>query len=155
MIDSFCLDRERGTEKSIENLYGQYGLKRRYGAHVLKHGSKAKAYMIVDESDMGINLSELLNSIKIIVTDSTGLPWDILNASLGRFSELYGTQNVPVLVYPYQYADNQGISYNKKYNLWILSARSSDDYSDHLKKQAKIRPAKLLFKILLTQILKK
>ena len=155
MIDSFCLDRERGTEKSIENLYGQYGLKRRYGAHVLKHGSKAKAYMIVDESDMGINLSELLNSIKIIVTDSTGLPWDILNASLGRFSELYGTQNVPVLVYPYQYADNQGISYNKKYNLWVLSARSSDDYSDHLKKQAKIRPAKLLFKILLTQILKK
>jgi hypothetical protein len=155
MIDSFCLDREKSTEKSIEALYGKYGLKRRYGAHVLKHGGKAKAYMLVDESDMGINLSELLNSVKIIVTDSTGLPWDILDTSLGKFAELYGTQNVPVLVYPYQYLDNQGISYSKKYNLWVLSARSGDDYTEHLKKQAKIRPAKLLLKILLAKILNK
>jgi hypothetical protein len=104
---------------------------------------------------MGVNLSELLNSIKIIVTDNTDLPWGILKASLGRFSGLYRTSNVPVLIYPYQYADKQGITYSKKYNLWVLSARASDDYSEHLKTQAKIRPARLFLKILLSRIFKK
>ena len=140
---------------SISDLYSKYGLKRKYRAHVLKHNGKTKAYMIVDESDMGVNLSELLNSIKIIVTDKTDLPWSILKASVGMFSGLYRTSNVPVLVYPYQYADEQAIPYSKKYNLWVLSARASDDYSEHLKTQAKIRPARLFLKILLARIFKK
>jgi hypothetical protein len=155
MVDAFCLDGEIDTAESISDLYNKYGLKRKYRAHVLKHLGQSKAYMIVDESDMGVNLSELLNSIKIIVTDKTDLPWSILKASLGRFSGHYRTANVPVLVYPYQYADEQGITYSKKYNLWVLSAQASDDYSEHLKTQAKIRPARLFLKILLTKILKK
>ena len=155
MVDAFCLDGEIDAVGSINELYGKYGLKREYKAHVLKRSGMTKAYMIVDESDMGVNLSELLNSIKIIVTDNTDLPWNILKASLGRFSGLYRTSNVPVLIYPYQYADNQGITYSKKYNLWVLSARASDDYSEHLKTQAKIRPARLFLKILLARIFKK
>lgn len=155
MVDAFCLDGEIDAVGSINELYGKYGLKREYKAHVLKRSGMTKAYMIVDESDMGVNLSELLNSIKIIVRDNTDLPWNILKASLGRFSGLYRTSNVPVLIYPYQYADNQGITYSKKYNLWVLSARASDDYSEHLKTQAKIRPARLFLKILLARIFKK
>jgi len=155
MVDAFCLDGEIDAAGSINDLYRKYGLKREYKAHVLKHSGMTKAYMIVDESDMGVNLSELLNSIKIIVTDNTDLPWGILKASLGRFSGLYRTSNVPVLIYPYQYADKQGITYSKKYNLWVLSARASDDYSEHLKTQAKIRPARLFLKILLSRIFKK
>lgn len=155
MVDAFCLDGEIDAAGSINDLYRKYGLKREYKAHVLKHSGMTKAYMIVDESDMGVNLSELLNSIKIIVTDNTDLPWGILKASLGSFSGLYRTSNVPVLIYPYQYADKQGITYSKKYNLWVLSARASDDYSEHLKTQAKIRPARLFLKILLSRIFKK
>ena len=155
MVDAFCLDGEIDAAGSINDLYRKYGLKREYKAHVLKHSGMTKAYMIVDESDMGVNLSELLNSIKIIVTDNTDLPWSILKASLGSFSGLYRTSNVPVLIYPYQYADKQGITYSKKYNLWVLSARASDDYSEHLKTQAKIRPARLFLKILLSRIFKK
>jgi hypothetical protein len=155
MVDAFCLEGEIDALGSINELYGKYGLKRKYKAHVLKRSGMTKAYMIVDESDMGVNLSELLNSIKIIVTDNTDLPWNILKASLGRFSGLYRTSNVPVLIYPYQYADNQRITYSKKYNLWVLSARASDDYSEHLKTQAKIRPARLFLKILLARIFKK
>jgi len=155
MVDAFCLDGRIDSTGSISDLYSKYGLKRKYRAHVLKYNGKTKAYMIVDESDMGVNLSELLNSIKIIVTDKTNLPWSILKASVGMFSGLYRTSNVPVLVYPYQYADEQAIPYSKKYNLWVLSARASDDYSEHLKTQAKIRPARLFLKILLARIFKK
>lgn len=153
LIDAFCIDGEIVPGRSISELYGKYGLKRKYGVHVLKHLGKAKAYIIVDESDMGVNLSELLNSIKILVTDQTELTWDILKASMSCFSGLYRTSNVPALIYPYQFADQQGIAYNKKYNLWVLSAKASDDYSEHLKTQAKIRPARLLLKILLTRFL--
>jgi hypothetical protein len=155
MVEAFCLDGRIDSAGSISDLYRKYGLKREYKAHALKHGGKTKAYLIVDESDMGVNLSELLNSIKIIVTDKTDLPWSILKSSVGVFSGLYRTANVPVLVYPYRYADEQAIPYSKKYNLWVLSSRASDDYSEHLKTQAKIRPARLFLKILLTRIFRK
>ena len=43
----------------------------------IRHNGRIKAALIVDTSDMGVNMSELLNSIKIIVIDNT-LPWSIL-----------------------------------------------------------------------------
>ncbi len=153
MVDAFCLDEKKGPESSLEECYKKYGLKRRHTAYALKHNGKAKAYIIADESNMGINLSDLLNCIKIIIVDSADLPWDILRTSLGSLHKLYSAQDTPVLIFPYQYADNQKISYNKKYNLWVLSAKASDSYSEHLKKQAKIRPIKLIFKMLLTRFL--
>ena len=154
-VDSFCLDRKDIPQGSINDLYTKYGLKRRYGAYVLKHEGTAKAYMVVDESDMGINLSELLNSIKVIVTDDKDLPWGILKTSLGKFAQMYNSPIVPVLVYPTQYVENQRVEYDKKYNLWVLSAQASDDYAENLKREAKIRPVRLLLKILIGKFLNK
>jgi hypothetical protein len=62
---------------------------------------------------------------------------------------------IPLLVYPYSYLDEQGINYNSKYNLWVLSAKSSDAYTDHLKDLAKIRLGKLLMHYLSTKFRKK
>jgi len=154
-VDSFCLDTKGTPEISVERDYEKCSLRRRYNAYVLKYRGKAKAYMIVDESNAGVNLSELLNSIKIIVTDGKDLPWSILHASLARFSDTYGIPTVPVLIYPFQYADEQKIQYGKKYNLWVLSKKGSYDYSEHLKEQAKIRPVKLLLKVILSGLFKK
>jgi len=111
----------------------------------------AKAYLIADESDMGVNLSEFLNSIKIIVTGND-LPWSILHASLGRFVDVYGDKVIALLVYPYSYLEEQGVTYNNKYNLWVLSAQSGDDYTESLKRMAKFRLGKFFIHYLRTKL---
>jgi hypothetical protein len=153
MIDAFGLDAEKEGQGNISSLYEKYGLMRKYQAHVLKFKGIAKAFIVADESDMGVNLSEFLNSLKIIVT-SNDLPWEILQSSLGKFDK-YEKKMIPLLVYPYSYLDEQGINYNSKYNLWVLSAKSSDAYTDHLKDLAKIRLGKLLMHYLSTKFRKK
>jgi hypothetical protein len=44
-------------------------------------GQVPKAVPHRNRSSWGLNLSVLLNSIKIIVTDPAGLPWEVLNAA--------------------------------------------------------------------------
>ena len=151
MIDAFCLDKGGAMKDSVADLYGKYGLLRKYRAFVLKHNGMANAYLIADESDMGVNLSEFLNSIKIIVTGND-LPWSILHASLGRFVDVYGDKVIALLVYPYSYLEEQGVTYNNKYNLWVLSAQSGDDYTESLKRMAKFRLGKFFIHYLRTKL---
>jgi hypothetical protein len=154
MIDALCLDKKSGSQ-SIQNLYGKYGLKRRTTSYVLDYKKQSKAYLIFDESDMGINLSELLNSIKVIVIDDKGLSWPIVQTALGNISISYPKEKVPVLVYPYTFMGNQGVGYETRYNLWVLNSRFGDKYTESLKDKAKIRISKLLLKYLLSRILNK
>ena len=37
-----------------------------------------------------------------------------------------------ILLYPAVYADNQSIAYEKLYNLWACSVKSSDEYFRYL-----------------------
>jgi len=147
MVDALCLDKPDTGQNDIGVLYERYGLTRRHHTFVLRHHGTAKAYMMADESDMGVNLSEFLNSVKIIVTCSD-LPWGILYASLGSFVETYGKQMIPLLVYPHTYMEEHGVAYNHKYNLWALSAQACDDYTEGLKRLAKFRPWKLIMHFL-------
>jgi hypothetical protein len=150
LFEAFCLDRKGSREeKSIEHLYHSCGLKRKCGSFVLKYHNTAKAFFIIDESDKGINLSELLNSVKIIVTDAKDLPWDVLQAVLDRLTHMYGNESYPVLIYPSTYGESQGLVHEKKYNLWILNARYSDQYTEKLKQKAKISRIRMLLKYLM------
>jgi hypothetical protein len=154
MVDAFCLDKKNTGKDSISALYDRSGLTRKYRAFALKHKGIAQAFLIADESDMGVNLSEFLNSLKIIVT-SADLPWNILYASLGNFIGNYGKQMIPLLVYPHTYMEEQGVAYDHKYNLWVLSAQAGDDYTESLKRMAKFRLWKLLLHYLRTKTSRK
>ncbi len=154
MIDALSLDNREAGQDNISALYERYGLTRRYQVFSLKQQGIAKAFLVADESDMGVNLSEFLNSLKIIVT-CDDLPWNILYASLGTFMETYGRQMIPLLVYPHTYMEEHGIAYNHRYNLWALSAQAGDDYTESLKRMAKFRPWKLLMHLLRTTLRRK
>jgi len=152
MIDAFCLDKKRDQIYSIADLYSKYDLKRKFASFVLKAEGQPKAYFIIDESDMGVNLSELLNSIKVIITDDDGISWQILHTSLGHFAEIYSKDKVPILLYPYTFLDNQGIAYEKRYNLWILNTQYGYEYTKNLKTKAKVRLGKMIFKYLIEKL---
>lgn len=155
MVDALCLDHGKTEEKSLESMYASHGLKRNWSSSVLKYNGKLKAFFIVDRSDRGINLSELLNSIKILIVDDKDLSWDILNRAICSVATVYKSEKIPVLVYPHAYMDDNKISYDKKYNLWALNAQFGDDYTEHLKQKAKVNIVKFLFKYMKYTLRKK
>jgi len=146
LVEALCLDHGKAEEKSLESMYASHELKREWSSSALKFNGKLKAFFIVDRSDMGINLSDLLNSIKILIVDEKDLSWDILKRTICSVASVYKSKKIPVLIYPHTYMDNNKISYDKKYNLWALNTQFGDDYTEHLKQKAKVNIVKFLFK---------
>ena len=125
LIDALDLKKEYSDGESLEEAYGKLGLYRKLKKYSLKHEGHLTAILIVNQSDIGINLSELLNGTKIIVTDQEHLPWDILSCAISRLTETYSVDKVPLLIYPSQYLEKENISPEKQYQFWILSLHHS------------------------------
>lgn len=154
-VDVFGLDYEVGNnEYSLEEMYSSNGLKRCCTPYVLKQNNTCSAYLIVDQSDAGINLSELLNSIKIFILDQD-LPWEILQRAVAYFRGHYETDNVPLIIYPVQYLTSQKIPYEKEYYLWVLNTKYGEEYVEYIKQTLQFRLIKYLTKLLTVKILKR
>lgn len=155
MIDAFGIDREPlPGEDPLDQMYARIGLKRKCSVYVLRHRDKNKAFFVVDQSDAGINLSELLNSIKVVVTDGEDLTWDMMQRAVGSFREFYDSGNIPLLVLPLQYMLDAGIPYEKEYYLWALNTQFGDDYVEHIKQKLQFRVLKFLMKFIMVKIFK-
>jgi hypothetical protein len=119
-----ALGHRNSIEDSLEEEFRQAGFVRNWRAYSLTHAGQLKAVLIVNRSDMGINLSELLNCIKVLVTDSKGLPWEILSAAINQLTGIYEAEKVPILVYPSEYLEGRNAPREtKKYYLWIYDVR--------------------------------
>jgi hypothetical protein len=125
-------------EDSLENLYRKYGLVRRWNAYSLKRKGKVTAVLIQNQSDPGLNLSELLNGIKILVLDSEKLPWDVLAIAIGKLALRYDGDKAPVLIYPFEYVEAKGIPYEKQYQMWILDVNHGNEYMEYMQNRFRI-----------------
>jgi hypothetical protein len=155
MVDAFCLTPPAEDEEPLEETYARSNLKRTCSLARLTRDGRTRAYFLMDQSDSGINLSDLLNSVKVMVVDPDGLTREILMGAVSALEDMYGMKKVPVLVYPASYADTAGIAYDKKYNLWVLSAKCGDDYSEHLKQKAQFKISKLITAYITSRFKKK
>jgi hypothetical protein len=142
------------SDDSLEELYKRNGFTRKWKAYSLSHGQELKAVLIVNQSDLGLNLSELLNGIKIIITDPTGLPWDILSSAVARLTGIYEVEKIPLLIYPHTYLENNGIPYEKQYLMFIMDMQHGKDFLDYLKGRLKAK-FRFLIKFLIRRYLKK
>lgn len=138
LLDVLRLEHKISSDEDLEQLYDKLGLKRRWKAYSLTHAGNLNALLIVNQSDLGLNLSELLNGIKILVTNPEDLPWEVLSIAIGQLVPLYNMDKVPVLIYPLEYVEAKGIPYEKQYHLWIYDARFVGQFREYLKKKFKI-----------------
>lgn len=125
--------------ESIKQSYHQVGFVREWNLYSLCHNEKLHATLIVNRSDLGLNLSELLNCIKIIVTNLDGLPWDILSIAIGQLASIYDQSRVPVMIYPVDYVEQRAIPYEKNYQLWILDVHHGNEYMKYMQRNFKIK----------------
>ncbi|OGP68310.1 MAG: hypothetical protein A2W27_11365 [Deltaproteobacteria bacterium RBG_16_44_11] len=123
---------------SIKKSFADAGFKRDYRTYCLYYKEKQVAFFVVNQSDMGLNLSDLLNCFKIIVMDKNILSWDILLNTVNILSSFFTEEKIPLLIFPSDYLHSQHMQEEKLYTLWILDTYNAVEeylsYMDNLLK---------------------
>ncbi len=154
LLDVLRLGQPDEGNEPLEEIYRNHGFLRKWRAYSLTCEHMLKAFLVVNHSSPGLNLSELLNSIKIIVTSPTDLPWTVLTAALSQLTAEFKSETVPLLIYPADYPSRQGLIVEKQYLLWILDTQYGKEYLSYMEKKTKIT-LQFLFKHLLRKLLPK
>lgn len=124
---------------SVEEAFAASGFVRRWKTFALVHHHQMKAFIIVEESDVGINLSNLLNGFKVFVMDPDLNP-DILLGAVSKIMDGDLQESNSLLISPADYADKYFIEWDrKKYALWILDMQYANEYIGHLGQKYRIR----------------
>ncbi|MFO7569830.1 MAG: PilZ domain-containing protein [Smithellaceae bacterium] len=137
LLDALHLD---ASIKDLKENFGSSGLKRNCQTMCLRHQEKPVAFFVVNESDFGLNLSDLLNGITAIIVDEDALPWPVLESVVEILSSFYMEDKVPLLVYPDTYPAGQNRNITKKYQLWILKTDPhAEEYLEYIGSKFRIK----------------
>jgi len=154
LIEAMVIGTSLHDDNSLEQDYANIGLTRKTNIFSLKHNGVLKAVFIIDQSDVGLNLSDLLNSVKVLVIDQE-LPWNIMNSALYKVATVYDNEQIPVMIYPSGYMGSKGITCSRSYYVWILNSRYADPYIQWMKRKIKINPLKIFFRMLMAKLIRK
>lgn len=127
MLDALDLEPGLTDSDELSKEYFKIGFKRERHVFSLKKDGDIKAVIMVNVSDIGLNMSNLTNCIHVFVLDSDYLPRNTLYFALSALTKYYEQDEIPVLVYPASYAESQFIPCDKTYNLWVLNIPQSGD----------------------------
>ncbi len=83
-------------------------------------------------SNLGLNLSDLTNCLKVFVMEPKDLSRDIFDQAVSDLSVYFERTEAPVMIYPVDYADRVSIPYEKVYTLWVLNTQFGDPYYKYL-----------------------
>ncbi len=139
--------------QNITNMYRKVGLKRDSFVFAVRHNNIIKAALIVDISDLGVNMSELLNSIKVIILDQA-LPWQIIKDAVSILGKVYGSDAIMILIFPYSYLPMQGVDCKKKYYLWVINTCMDETDKDVVKEHVRIAKRKFIKETFIKELAK-
>jgi len=139
MLDVLDLERKQKGIPALEESFARLGFLRRWKALALRRDGRLAAVLIPNRSDLGINLSELLNSITILVVDPDLAERDILYAAISGISGDYNLDKVPLLIYPRSEADRMDIPYEKLYSLWIMDTRFANHLMEFVRRKFRVK----------------
>ncbi len=120
---------------TLEELYARMGLVRKCGIFSLSYQGDLCAVLVANQSNMGFNLSELLNGIKVLVAKPDALPWTVLSVAISQLAGDYPMERVPVLFYPTSYVEGREVPFEKYYQLWILSVQWGNEYLEYVQRR--------------------
>ena len=132
MLEAIDLKPEKMNCNDLSNEYRQLGLSRERHLYSLKKNGQLKAVLLANLSDIGLNLSDITNCVKVFVTNKAEFSAGILQAAISKVADITGKEDFPALLYPAAFAEEQKISCEKTYNLWVCSLQYSDPYFRYL-----------------------
>ena len=88
-----------------------------------------------------MNLSDLLNGIKVIILKPELLSWRVLSCAVSRLAGVFPYDEVPLLIFPSDYVNIQNIKLEKQYQLCIINLRDNEnDYMEYISRRFRMRP---------------
>jgi hypothetical protein len=138
LIDAMGVGQGGTKHESLQEIYSKLGLTRTCQTYSLKSNGKLAAVLVVNHSDLGFNLSELLNGIKALVVNSKALPWSILSTAISQLAGEFQMERIPVLFYPTSYVEENEIPYEKRYQMWVLNVQHGNEYLEYMQKKFRI-----------------
>jgi hypothetical protein len=139
LLDMLNLGKKDTTDDSLEKASQRLGFTRKWAFYSLVNSGCLKSILLVNQSDVGVNLSELLNSIKALVVDSENLPWEVLSVAVAQLTGVYHSYSIPLLIYPSVYSDIKKIPSEKKYQQWIIYMRHSNKFLEYVQRHFRMR----------------
>jgi hypothetical protein len=134
MIKALDLEPDVRDTSTLNDEYEKLGFKREKHLFSLKKDGKLKAVALAVVSDTGLNLSNLTNCVHVFIIDDEDLPVEVLYRHLALLSPHYTEDEIPVLLYPLSYVENQSISYEKVYNLWAFDTRYTESFFQYMER---------------------
>ncbi|MFH0998235.1 MAG: hypothetical protein V1844_22445 [Pseudomonadota bacterium] len=125
-------------DASLEKDFERLGFLRRWRIYSLLYQDHLKAVFIVNQSDLMINMSGLLNCIKVLVIDSAGLNLELFSLVVTKIGSVYNLDKVTLLIYP-AYSIETDISDNNQYQLWITDMRYSNQFMNYMQENFRMK----------------
>jgi len=139
LMNVLNLGQKDSGNESLEKVAKLLGFMRKWKAYSLVNKDKLNAVLIVNQSDLGVNLSELLNCIMIFMIDSEGLSWELLSSAVSELRGVYDLNKVPLLIYPSDDPVINAIPYDKQYQMWILDMHHSNQFMQFMQRKFRMR----------------
>jgi hypothetical protein len=134
MLEAMDILPDNNNSRSVIKAYEKLHFKRDVNIYSLKSNGNLLAVFIADVADTGINMSELTNSIKVLIIEPDNLTREILDISLNELVKKYYETSTHVLLFPVSYADENSMIYEKNYSMWIYNIEHSDAYFKYFSK---------------------
>ncbi len=139
MLDCLDLDSEMFASQELINEYHQHDFQKDRLLLSLRRNNRIQGLIAIHRTDIGLNLSDLTNCVKVLLNDTRHLNGPMLANTLRYiFAEWELSPEMPILLYPAEFAEQANISVEKNYSLWILNTRYSDKYFGFLEKMFKL-----------------
>jgi hypothetical protein len=120
MLKALDLEASTWTKEDLCTEFQIHGFKRERYLFSLRLNGRLKAMLIINISDVGLNLSDLTHCINALVLDPGSLSAEILLTSLSVAEKAVGHSNLSALLFPMSYVEGNAIPYDKAYYLWVF-----------------------------------
>lgn len=124
MLNALDLEPGMTDADELSRDYAEAGFSLNRHLYTLKRNGVVKAVLMINVSDVGLNLSDLTNCVKVLVLDPEQFPKDILLIALSIITHKFQQDEIPVLVYPDSYAESTNLAFERKYTLWAFNAQT-------------------------------
>jgi hypothetical protein len=131
MVSALALEPGDADCSDLIDEFAKLGLKRERRLYALKRNDRLEALAMVNVADIGLNLSDLTSSITLFVLESKELTHELIQNALSVLMQGFHQEEIPVLIFPEAAAENLKMPVEKRYVMWSLMPRFSDDFNRH------------------------
>ena len=120
MVHALDITPDTLEAEGLNDQYREVGFKRERHLFSIRVDGCLQALIAVTVTDTGLNMSNVTNCIKVFVMLES-LDVKLVYSALSELTHFYVENDVPVMIFPANYAMQKSIPFEKIYNLWAIT----------------------------------